>query len=196
MSLENRAGWVLVGGRSSRMGADKALLEIGNRPLASRVAAEIGKVCGSVTLVGDPQRYGGLGLPVVPDRFPGQGPLAGIEAALGATTAEWNLIVACDMPALDVSILDALFETAQSGGADCAAPKYNDGRIEPLCTVFHARCHAAILAALEAGVRKVTEAIASPSLKAQLKIRYVRVASPDSFANLNTPEDLERYRNA
>jgi molybdopterin-guanine dinucleotide biosynthesis protein A len=192
MGLENRAGWVLVGGRSSRMGADKALIEIGNRPLATGVAAEIGKVCGSVSLVGDPERYGTLGLPVIPDRFPGQGPLAGIEAALGATSIEWNLIVACDMPALDVSILTALFETAAAEDGDCAAPAYSDGRIEPLCTVFHARCHAVILGALEAGTRKVTQALASPLLK----VRYVAVASPDSFANLNTPEELKRYRDA
>jgi molybdopterin-guanine dinucleotide biosynthesis protein A len=96
------------------------------------------------------------------------------------------------MPALDVSILEKVFEAAASDGGDCAAPAYSDGRIEPLCTVFHARCHAAILAAIEAGVRKVTQALASPALK----VRYVAVASPDSFANLNTPEDLERYRNA
>src|ERR1700728_3371496 len=100
----NRAGWVLVGGRSRRMGANKALIEIGHQPLARRVAAEIGKLCGRVALVGDPGLYDGLGLPVIPDRFTGQGPLAGIEAALGNTTVEWNLVVACDMPALDAVI--------------------------------------------------------------------------------------------
>jgi molybdopterin-guanine dinucleotide biosynthesis protein A len=82
VSEPSRAGWVLVGGRSRRMGTDKALIEIGHQPLARRVAAEIGRICGMVSLVGDPAAYAGLGLPVVPDRFPGLGPLAGIEAAL------------------------------------------------------------------------------------------------------------------
>ena len=187
---QNRAGWVLVGGRSSRMGADKALIDVGDQPLAKRVAARLGEVCGKVSLVGDPRLYSGVGLPVIPDRFPGQGPLAGIEAALGATAAEWNLVVACDMPSLDVSILEALFEAgALETSCDCAVPSYSDGRIEPLCAVFHARCHAAILAALEAGVRKVTEALA------RLELRYIPVATDTSFANLNTPEDLERFRN-
>ena len=166
------------------MGTDKALIEIGDQPLARRVADEIGRVCGQVSLVGDPGRYGNLGLPVVPDRFPGQGPLAGIEAALGATTVEWNLVVACDMPSLDVSVLETLFEA----GGDCAVPSYSDGRVEPLCAVFHARCHAAILEALESGVRKVTEALG------RLKLKRVPVDTADSFANLNTPEDLERFR--
>lgn len=186
-SLGNRAGWVLVGGRSSRMGTDKALIEIGNQPLAKRVAAEIGKICGTVSLVGDPEVYGGLGLPVVPDRFPGQGPLAGIEAALRATTVEWNLVVACDMPALDAGVLEDLFAAASENGGDCAVPSYSDGRIEPLCAVFHARCHARVLSALEGGIRKVTDALAG------LAIRYVPVSSSEPFANLNTPEDLERF---
>ncbi len=172
------------------MGADKALIEVGDQPLAQRVAARIGQVCGQVSLVGEPERYGGLGLPVVPDRFPGQGPLAGIEAALGATAADWNLVVACDMPSLDTGILEALFAAAAAGpGADGAAPAYGDGRVEPLCAVLHTRCHAAILAALEAGVRRVTEALA------RLELRYIPVATDRSFANLNTPEDLERFRN-
>jgi len=186
VSEPSRAGWVLVGGRSRRMGTDKALIEIGHQPLARRVAAEIGKICGMVSLVGDPAVYGGLGLPVFPDRFPGLGPLAGIEAALDTTTVEWNLIVACDMPALEVSVLEELFAAVSDGG-DCAVPSYGDGRIEPLCAVFHARCHAAILAALEAGVRKVSDALAP------LALRSVPVRSPDAFANLNTPEDLKHY---
>jgi molybdopterin-guanine dinucleotide biosynthesis protein A len=60
--------------------------------------------------------------------------------------------------------------------------------VEPLCAVFHARCHAAILEALESGVRKVTEALG------RLKLKRVPVDTADSFANLNTPEDLERFR--
>lgn len=176
---------MLVGGRSRRMGTAKALIEIDHQPLFKRVAAEVGKICGTVSLVGDPGLYGGLGLPVIPDRFPGQGPLAGMEASLQATDVEWNLVVACDMPSLDVSILDALFAAAE--GNDGAVPSYSDGRIEPLCAVLHARCHAVILAAVEAGVRKVSDALD------RLALRYVPVSSPDSFANLNTPEDLERH---
>jgi molybdopterin-guanine dinucleotide biosynthesis protein A len=168
------------------MGTDKALIEIGEQPLAKRVAGEIGRVCGQVSLVGDPDLYGNLGIPVVADRFPGLGPLAGIEAALGAATVEWNLVVACDMPALDVSILETLFAAAAGDGA---VPAYRDGRIEPLCAVFHARCHAAIRKALDNGMRSVTEALR------QLDLQYVRVDKADSFANLNTPEDLERFRN-
>jgi molybdopterin-guanine dinucleotide biosynthesis protein A len=172
------------------MGRDKALLELGGRPLALRVADEAAKCCGTVSLVGDPALYESLGLPVIPDTFPGQGPLAGIEAALGATQAEWNLIAACDMPALGAAVMEQLF----NAGGDCAVPEYEDGRVEPLCAVYHRRCHRAVREALEAGVRKVTEALRRLA-DGGFALRYVRVASDAQFANLNTPGDMQRYLN-
>lgn len=166
------------------MGFDKALAEIDGRAMAALVAETAAKVCEMVSLVGDPATYGALGLPVIPDNFPGCGPLAGMEAALGATTAEWNLIVACDMPALDAVLLERLF----AGGADCAIPQYEDGMLEPLCAVYHRRCHSVIRAALEGGVRKVTHGLQG------LEVRYVRVEQRDLFANLNTTRDLANYQ--
>lgn len=182
---ESRSGWVLVGGRSSRMGFDKALVELDGRPLALRIAETLAPFCASVSLVGDPAVYARLGLPVIPDSFPGHGPLAGIEAALRATSADANLIVACDMPALGRETFEALLS---SEAADCVIPRYPDGRLEPLCAVYRRRCHPHILAALESGVRKVTDALRP------LAVTYVPVASAQPFANLNTPEDLHIYR--
>jgi len=165
------------------MGADKALIEIGGRPLALRVADAVATVCATVSLVGDPAKYGKLGLPVIADEFSGHGPLAGIEAALRMTDAEKNLVVACDMPALNVPVFEELF----SAGGDCAIPRYEDGRVEPLCAVYDRRLHATIRAALQAGIRKVTEALRGTEL------RYLRAASDAPFLNLNTPADLHTY---
>lgn len=181
--MTERAGWVLAGGRSSRMGRDKALIEYRGRPLAVIAAEAIAAVCATVSLVGDPERYAHLGWPVLPDNFPGQGPLSGIEAALAATNAEWNLVVACDMPALDSAVLEGLFAL----GAECAVPQSAGGQAEPLCAVYRKSCHADILEAMSRGVRKVTDAIP------RAKIRYLQVADTRPFANLNTPEELRKY---
>jgi molybdopterin-guanine dinucleotide biosynthesis protein A len=186
----NRAAWVLVGGRSSRMGSDKARADSGGRALALRVADKAAVVCGTISLVGDPAIYGDLGLPVIADRFPGQGPLAGIEAALAATGADSNLIVACDMPALDENLLEELF--AMSGEAACVLPRHDDGKVEPLCAIYRRRCLPVVREALKTGVRKVTDALRLLENHG-LAIRYIRVSSPASFANLNTPEDWRRY---
>ncbi|HWE53703.1 MAG TPA: molybdenum cofactor guanylyltransferase [Bryobacteraceae bacterium] len=188
MPKNDRSGWVLAGGASTRMGLDKALLEVNGQPMILLAAARAAEVCGTVSIVGDPALYGNLGFPVIPDQFPGAGPLAGIEAALGATRTDWNLIVACDMPALEPAVLERLF----SAGAECVLPEYPDGKVEPLCAVYHRRCHAGIVIALEQGIRKVTDALAHLSLNHA--ITYISVTSAESFANLNTPEELRRYR--
>src|ERR1019366_6470085 len=90
------SGYVLAGGRSSRMGRDKARLPFRGCDLvsavAAAVAAAVASVAGNVTLVGHPE------LPSIPDRYPDGGPLGGILTALDHTAADWNLIVACDMP--------------------------------------------------------------------------------------------------
>ena len=182
----DRAAWVLVGGRSSRMGTDKAFLNAGKGPLAAQVAAVAAEVCGKVTLVGDPERYASLGFPVVPDNQAGLGPLGGIEAALKASPSAWNLIVACDMPALDAALLESLFTAAT--GFDCAVPQHPDGRLEPLCAVYNKACHPAIAAALAAGIRKVTE-----GLRSGLKVNYVLTDREAAFANWNTPQDIRNH---
>lgn len=170
------------------MGTDKALMEVKGRALALRMADELGKACQSVGLVGDPLRYQGLALPVVADNFPGRGPLSGIEAALAATGADWNLIVACDLPELKAETVESLF----AGAVDCNVPIMEDGRTQPLCAVYHRRVHAAIRAMFDAGVRRVID-VPGNLEKLGFAIRYVRMDSDAPFANLNTPEDVQRY---
>lgn len=184
----NRAGYVLVGGRSSRMGCDKALLPFRGSTLAVAVAAAVRDAAGSATLVGDPARYGGLGFPVIPDRMPGGGPLAGIHTALLDSAAEWNLVVACDMPAVSPNLLSALLEAAWRAGADALLPHGPSGRPEPLCAVYHARCAASIGAALHSGVRKVMDGLSG------LNIVQRPWEDDAGFQNCNTPEEWAAYR--
>ncbi len=182
-----RQGWVLTGGKSSRMGVDKALAEVGGIAMALRVADVLGKVCDSVSIVGDPERYSHLGLAVLPDNHPGQGPLAGIEAALASTSSDWNLIVACDMPSLNATFLETLLQTLEETGRDCALPRHPDGKLEPLCAAYHRRALHSIRTSMESGIRKVTDALRP------LAVTYVPAGSIESFANLNTPDDLRKY---
>ena len=158
--------------------------------MALRVADSAAAVCPTISLVGDPALYKDLGLPVVPDRFPGQGPLAGIEAALAVTCSRDNLILSCDIPSITEKSLESLFEAAD--GSSCAVPRHDDGRLEPLCAVYNRACHPIVMAALEAGVRRVTDALRLFETQG-LAIRYVRVSDPAEFDNLNTPEDWRRY---
>jgi molybdopterin-guanine dinucleotide biosynthesis protein A len=195
MGAGSTAGYVLVGGRSSRFGADKALAEWHGEPLARWVAERVRAAAASVTLVGSPECYQVLGLPVVADETPGLGPLGGITAALNHSRADWNLVVACDMPYVTAEFLEYLVRLAQEDAADVVMPLDGEGQDEPLCAVYARRCHGPIDVAVRQGVRKVTEAFAG------LRVRRVGHAAyaaldPDErlFANLNTRDEMEAAR--
>ena len=178
-------GYVLVGGRSSRMGRDKALLPVDGLPLVERIAQQIGSFTHPVTLIGDPARYGQLGRRVISDHFPGCGPLAGIHAALLDSEHEWNLIAACDMPSIDPALIGALVAFDRSE-ADCALPLDADGRRQPLLALYHQRCLPAIEAALNSGDYKVLRALAA------VRIRELP-AGGETFRNVNTSEEWSAF---
>jgi molybdopterin-guanine dinucleotide biosynthesis protein A len=179
----SHAGYVLVGGRSSRMGCDKALLPFRGGRLAQSVAHAVAQAAGNATFVGDPSRYSGLGYAVIPDLYPGEGPLGGILTALRHSTADWNLITACDMPQLDAERLRGLLRTAMESEADALLPISPEGRPEPLCALYHGRCLGSFEGAFMSGIRKVTTALET------VRTMRLPVAEVSLFQNVNTPEE-------
>jgi molybdopterin-guanine dinucleotide biosynthesis protein A len=177
-----QAGFVLVGGRSSRMGRDKALLRLGDSTLVELVAARVRAAAGNVTLIGPSERYGGLGYPVVGDLVEACGPLGGVYTALSITSADWNLVVACDMPSLTVEFLEDLLAAAEVVGPDCLVPQTSSG-LEPLCAVYHRRCLAAAKAAILHKVFKMHDFISG------LRCETRPLSDPSPLENINTPEE-------
>jgi phospholipid/cholesterol/gamma-HCH transport system ATP-binding protein len=176
------AGFVLVGGRSTRMGRDKALLPLGPDTLLGYVANCVKQAAGSVTLIGPPDRYQDLGYPVVADLVDDRGPLGGVFTALSVTNSDWNLIVACDMPGITVEFLEGLFRVEDLADVDCVAPETAAG-IEPLCALYHRRCRDKAAAALERNVLKMQDFVST------LRLKTVPIADPAVVKNINTPED-------
>jgi molybdopterin-guanine dinucleotide biosynthesis protein A len=188
------AAFILTGGASTRMGADKALLEIGGAPLLVRAATLLAPLTATVTVVGAPQRYAHLNLRVIADDQPGLGPLGGIATALGHTSSLWNLIVACDLPYLTREWLDYLIGRALASSADALLPQSEHGD-EPLCAVYHQRCAAPIARALARGVRKVTDGLAACVVEKVLLAEWKPFDSSGClFKNMNTPEDYAAAR--
>lgn len=173
---------MLVGGRSSRMGRDKALLPYRGDRLACAVAREVARAAGAVTLVGDPRRYGDLGYSVIPDAFPGEGPLGGILTALRHCTADLCLVVACDMPELTAPFLSDLLAAAEENPG-VTLPQGPSGRLEPLCAVWRPGVLPGVEIAFASGIRKVTAALDG------LPAAFYPVAEVAPFQNVNTPED-------
>ena len=193
--MAETAGYVLVGGKSSRFGQDKALLEWQGRPLATHVARTVQSAAGSATLVGSVEKYQHLGHRVIPDPVDGFGPLAGLLAALDDSASEWNLVVACDMPRLTPDFLGFLLSQARESAADVLLPVDLDGMPQPLCAVYASRSRETIRREVERGAHKMTSAFQTLSVRTLQPEQYAKF-NPDGklFTNLNCPEDVDAVR--
>ncbi len=180
------AGFVLAGGRSSRMGRDKALLRHWGVPLVVRAAAAVADAAGSVTILGDPGLYGRFGWPILADAEPDLGPIGGLLTALEHTRAEWNVLVACDMPDVSPTLLRELLRKTIRARGRCVAP-FTEGGFEPLCAVYKRNALPEVRLAIAEGRLKMRDLL--PLLDA------VPVTGLDAvcFRNVNTPDDWTSY---
>jgi molybdopterin-guanine dinucleotide biosynthesis protein A len=196
------AAFILAGGVSSRMGQEKGLLEFGGEPLIVRTARLLEPLVTEVTVIGPPERYAVLGLRAIADQRLGgrdgkeavRAPLVGIATALNATTLPWNLILACDLPYLTAEWLDWLLGRAIDSHAQIVVPRTSEG-LEPLAAVYRRECAAQIVAALERGVRKVTDAMAEFQLECLSEGDWSE-HDPGGrvLRNMNAPLDYEEAR--
>jgi molybdopterin-guanine dinucleotide biosynthesis protein A len=188
-------GFVLAGGASSRMGADKAGLSIGGETFVARAARALGTIASRVSVVSSRDEHAHTGLRVVPDIHAGAGALGGIHAALHACRAPWAAIVSCDLP-FATGDLFARLASFVSDERDAVAPVQPDGRIQPLCALYAvATCLPATGQMLAAGERRPRV------LLKRLRTRWVAPAEISDlpraelfFTNVNTPDDYEQAK--
>jgi molybdenum cofactor guanylyltransferase len=168
------------------MGQDKALLQFQGDALISHVARVVCDAAGSVTLVGNPERYAALGFPVLRDRLPGRGPLGGIYTALRASKTDWNLVVACDMPAISAPVLTTLLNRAARSGKRCVTARGTSGEWEPLCAVYHRDCLPVLARALRDKRLRMKDLMTELDAEAE-------VVGPMALANVNTPAEWKEF---
>jgi molybdopterin-guanine dinucleotide biosynthesis protein A len=186
-------GFVLAGGKSSRMGADKAFLDFGGQTLLDRALNVMGTVCDRVAIVGDPARFAKYESAkhgwVVADIFPGCGPLAGIHAALVSSTAELNLMLAVDMPFVSAELLAFLFGAAEDPDSIVTVPRTGKG-LQPLSAVYRRDFSAVADQALRAGKYKIDAAFSSVAVRVIDEAELAAAGfSERNFFNVNTPQD-------
>ena len=189
-------GFILVGGRSSRMGTDKSLMQFDGQTSVERMAAELRSITPRISLVGTGRAGFDPDLRIIPDTHEQWGALGGIHAALGACVADWALIVACDLPFVTRDLCSRLLMLSQQGSPEAVVPIQPDGRPQPLCALYRR----------ELCLLKAEKLIASGehtprALLANVKTRWVRSAelidlpgAENFFFNVNTPQDYERAK--
>ncbi len=180
-------GIVLAGGKSLRMGQNKGLLPFHGIPMVRHLVDLLDNYCTGIIISSSEKKYGDFGLKVVPDQYQGKGPLAGIHACLVQSSADWNIIVACDTPLLSNIVIERLLQN-RSSQYDAVIALHN-GQTEPLIGIYHRRI-----------TRHIEEQLVNDKLKMKRflqSIHYLTVDMTDlvtdktnPFKNINTPNDF------
>jgi molybdopterin-guanine dinucleotide biosynthesis protein A len=192
-----------AGGGSRRMGRNKALLPVppGNLPLLAYLVKKLAPLMPEQTLVvynePDLPKSSGLANEVifVADKWGSNGPLGGILTALEQCRG-WILVLACDLPFVSIDVIQLLWSVAEQQGENCdvVLPRV-EGRVQPMYALYHVRCYPYLEEALEAGVRRVQDAINQVRVCIVDETELRRV-DPEllSFTNVNTPQEWEAAR--
>ncbi len=183
---------ILAGGKSQRMGRDKAFLPFLGRPLIHRVVDRLAGLTDDLLIVAPRTgEYLALGLRLVPDLLPGRGSLGGLYTALASASHPLVAVVPCDVPFINPALLAHERDLLAPPGFDAVVPSSPDG-LEPLHAVYRKEaCLPPVRAALEAGEQKLI------AWHPQARIRVLTVAETSAFdlhgrmfLNVNTPEEF------
>lgn len=184
--------FILAGGKSTRMGTDKAFVTLAGRTLLTHALEVARSVTSDVRIVGESAKFAPFA-PVVEDIFAGCGPLGGIHAALCCSGADLNLMLALDLPFVSPALLQHLTDRARNSAALVTVPRSDTGW-QPLCAVYRRDFAEKAESALRTGHYKIdalfderTQGITEEELQAA-------GFSARVFRNLNTPEELSAAR--
>lgn len=196
--MKNVTCAIIAGGKSSRMGTDKAFVQIGSKTMIERAVERIQSLqpAETILIANKPEAYAHLNLPTYTDLLPEKGSLGGIYTALHHAAAPYTLVVACDMPFLNTALLRHMIAliNEHTQGYDVIVPRV-DGYPQGMHAIYQKTCLDPIRKRLEADKLKII------GFYDEVRVRYLdeeeyRALDPDSLAffNANTPEELEEAR--
>jgi molybdopterin-guanine dinucleotide biosynthesis protein A len=196
MSFES---FILIGGKSSRMGVDKFSLVLNGKTFLE-IAVENLRNFGEVSVVISEQNIEIENLQVVKDIYKNRGALSGIHSALVHSKNVWTIILACDYPFVSVELIEFLVNLAETeNNFDALAPIQSDGKIQPLCAIYKTESCRNILSEM---LKNESENYSVRDFLNRLKTRYVEFSEiehlPNSdkfFFNVNTPEEFKLATN-
>jgi molybdopterin-guanine dinucleotide biosynthesis protein A len=190
-NVDDVTAFVLAGGKSIRMGKDKAFLEFKGRILLARALELAAGVAKDVRIVGDPSKFAAFGR-VIEDIYCEHGPLGGIHAALKSSSTELNLIMAVDLPLVAPNFLKYLVSVARDANAVVTVPRASDG-LQPLCAVYRRGFAEVAEQSLAQGKNKIDALFAAVETRILGQEELSGAGfSGRMFNNLNTPKEFQK----
>lgn len=186
ITREHITAVILAGGKSSRMGRDKALLRFGDRTFLENMIRLVSPFVKTVLISSGNPEHARFGVPVIGDEIPDAGPMGGLVSAGSHSDTDFIFLFSCDIPLLQPSVLQKLIGSTDPT-LDAVVPTHG-GTTEPLCALYHRRTLELFRDRLQKGKLKMREVLD------HLKVLYIEFPEQNEGAylrNVNTPNDLE-----
>lgn len=187
MKKEKVTGIILAGGKSSRMGRNKALIEINEKPMIAHVHGILKNLCDEIIIsANETESYNFLNEKIVSDEIPGLGPIGGIYSCLKKSSTQKNLVLACDIPFISKEFLIHIL--LHKNDAEFVLPVSEKYKPEPLCAIYD-----------KSIIKLLEQMIGKKDYKIQNLVNYCSYKflhstevqfNPLLLKNINTPQDL------
>jgi len=185
-TLKGITGYILAGGKSSRMGADKGLLLFEGKSMIHYVIEQMQPIFDKLVIVSNNPEYEKFGLEVIPDLIKDIGPAGGIYTALHHSGTKLNFVVSCDMPFVTAAAIEFVIKNTNDSQIVLLE---NKGKMEPLFGMYSKECEELWLKLIEEGKIKLQEMVLHFKFK-PISIANKEIFSAKFFKNINTKEDL------
>ena len=182
MNKKRITGIVIAGGKSLRMGKNKAIVEYKGKRLVDNAICILQNHTQNI-LISSNKIIDNILLATIPDKYKNVGPISGLYSCLKASTTELNIVIPCDVPNLNYELYNTLIEN--SNGFDAVVPRLPNGKLEPLIGCYKKN----VLPIIENQINQNDYKLVNLLLKIETK--YIDITDIEQFKNINTPNDLE-----
>jgi molybdenum cofactor guanylyltransferase len=181
---KNITGIILAGGKNSRMGSDKGLLQVGGKSIIERQIGVLQPLVKNIIIIHNEDNYAHLGYQIYKDIIPDSGPMGGIYTALMVSQTAKIFVLSCDMPFISPELIKLIIENAEH--CEIAIPRHGE-KLEPLCAVYDQSCLETFKELLDQKTLKMMDALKFFKVKELTVPQEILETQP--FTNINTPED-------
>lgn len=192
MNIESITGIVLAGGRSRRMGTDKSMIKLKDKPLIEYAIDALKPLCSKVVISSNSNIYDFTGCEVWADELSVRAPIVGIYSCLKRSGTEVNILLSCDMPLVSYAMLEYLL--GNSASYDITVPVHDGNFIEPLCGIYKKSSLKILKEFIDMGNFKLNECIKAASNHLVSVGKQLPFYSPMLFSNINTPDDYKKLQ--
>ena len=189
MNKKYITGFVLTGGKSSRLGVEKGLMLFDRKPLVQHVLETLSVVVGEVFISTNNPDYKQFSKPIIPDIVQGIGPMGGVYSCLMQSATDYNIFLSCDTPFVPSDLF--LYLIKEIDGHSCVVPVHDDEKTEPLCGIYSKQCADTFMEFISKGNYKMMDVLKAVDYHPVRVDESLPFYNNHLFFNINTPADCK-----